>query len=103
MKSIFSRKSASGASTWPSSMPRPLPRAHHSLLWKPLPEKSTARRTGASLGRDRLSASSPQTRSDSIHGSAIAHAEPHAGMCGGKSSARSSIASRSGKSPSLAP
>ena len=70
MKSIRSRKSASGASTWPSSMSRPLPRAHHSL-WKPLPENSTARRTGASLAPRTALASSPQTRNDSIHGSAM--------------------------------
>ena len=32
MNSIFSRKSASGASTLPSSMLLPSPLAHHSLL-----------------------------------------------------------------------
>ena len=32
MKSIFSRKSASGASTLPSSIALPSPLAHHSLL-----------------------------------------------------------------------
>ncbi len=31
MKSIFSRKSAKGASTWPSSIALPSPLAHHSL------------------------------------------------------------------------
>ena len=47
------------------------PRAHHSWLWKPLPENRTARRTGASLAPRTALASSPQTRSDSIHGSAM--------------------------------
>ena len=40
---------ASGWRTLPSSMARPVPLAHHSLLWKPLPEKRQANRTGGWL------------------------------------------------------
>src|SRR5262245_44909979 len=48
----------------------PSPLAHHSLLWKPLPEKIAANRTG---GSDALffPDSPPQTADDSSHGSAI--------------------------------
>ncbi len=47
--SSFSRKSDSGSSTLPSCMSLPVPLAHHSRLWKPLPENMTANRTGAWL------------------------------------------------------
>src|SRR5687768_7106633 len=76
MKSSFSRKSASGASTWPSSIARPSPLAHHSLPWKPLPANSTASRTGASLAAGLPLASSPQTFSDSSQGKAIVTPRP---------------------------
>ena len=56
-------------------MSRPLPFAHHSLLWKPLPANRTASRTGASLAPRTGLASSPQTRNDSIHGQRHADAD----------------------------
>src|SRR4051812_33300176 len=73
MKVSFSRSGWSDSSTLPSCMALPSPLAHHSLLWKPLPEKRTARRTGASLAERSAPArgSSPQTRTDSIHGRAM--------------------------------
>src|SRR6266404_1338078 len=77
MKSIFSRKSVSGASALPSSICFPSPLAHHSLLWNPLPANSTASRTGASLaGLRPVGGESPQTVSDSIHGSAMVTPTP---------------------------
>src|SRR5262249_10335703 len=75
MKSIFRRKGVRGASTLPSSMRSPSPRAHHSRLWKPLPENSAAKRTGASLALAAFG-SSPQTGSDSSHGSATVTPTP---------------------------
>ena len=53
----------------PSSIDRPEPLAHHSREWNPLPENSTASRTGASLALP--FASSPQTLSDSSQGRAM--------------------------------
>src|SRR6266540_726329 len=76
MKSIRSRKSASGASTFPSSSCRPSPRAHHSFEWKPFPEKSTASRTGASPAFALPRGSSAQTRSDSSQGRAMLTPRP---------------------------
>jgi hypothetical protein len=73
---VFSRKSFIGVSTLPSVMPAPSPCAHHSLLWKPLPENSAAKRTGASLPAFDGRAVSPQTRIDSIHGSAMVTPTP---------------------------
>src|SRR2546422_4785837 len=54
----------------------PSPLTHHSLLWKPLPAKRTANRTGASLAGAAALGSSPQTLSDSIHGRAIVTPTP---------------------------
>src|SRR5436190_7895744 len=77
MNSIFSRKPLSGASTLPNSICSPSPLAHHSFEWKPFPAKSTASRTGASLaGLTPIGGVSPQTVSDSIHGSAIVTPSP---------------------------
>src|SRR5262245_9028750 len=55
---------------WPS------PLAHHSLVWKPLPENSAAKRTGASLAGAAGLGSSPQTGSDSSQGRAIVTPTP---------------------------
>src|ERR1043165_218934 len=74
MNSIFSFSGATGASTWPSSMPAPSPLAHHSLPWKPFPENSAANRTGASPPAAALGSS--LHASDSIHGSAMATPNP---------------------------
>ena len=76
MNSVFSRKSSSGWSTLPSFRPFPSPLADHSVLWKPLPPKSTASRTGGSLARDAPPGASPQTGSDSSQGSAIVTPRP---------------------------
>src|SRR4051812_11753260 len=56
-------------------MSLPSPRAHHSLLWKPLPANRHANRTG---GCDDafFATSSPQTGTDSSHGSAIVTPTP---------------------------
>ena len=76
MNRTFSRKSSSGWSTLPSFRFFPSPLAVHSVLWKPLPPKSTAIRTGGSLDRDAPAGSSPQTGSDSSQGSAIVTPRP---------------------------
>src|SRR5436305_14994000 len=68
--SIFSRNGRKGSSTLPSSILSPSPLAHHSLLWKPLPANRQAKRTGGSEARS-FGFSSPQTGTDSNHGSAI--------------------------------
>ena len=46
MKRSFSLYGLSGSRTLPSCMSRPVPLAHHSLLWKPLPENRQANRRG---------------------------------------------------------
>src|SRR4051812_5620927 len=71
----FSRNGRSGSSTFPSSMPLPSPRAHHPLLWNPLPANRTANRTGGSEGAC-LGPSSPHTGTDSSHGRAIVTPTP---------------------------
>ncbi len=73
--SNFSRKGRSGSSTLPSSILAPSPLAHHSLLWKPLPENRQANRTGGSEERP-LDLSSPQTGIDSSHGRAMVTPRP---------------------------
>ena len=51
--------------------------AHHSFEWNPLPEKTTANRTGASLaGLATEVVVSPQTLRDSIHGRAMVTPKP---------------------------
>ena len=70
MKRSRSRKGVSGSSTLPSSIPDPSPFAHHSLEWKPLPEKVTARRMGGSVSL-RFVADAARSWSDSSHGSDI--------------------------------
>ena len=76
MTSSFSRNGSSGWSTLPSSMVRPEPLAHHSLLWNPLPEKRQANRTGGWLETSRPAGVSPQTRTDSSQGRAIETPRP---------------------------
>src|SRR5947209_17253321 len=77
-KVSFSRNGASGSSTLPSSIAAPSPFAHHSLLWNPLPENSTASRTGGSdPPRADDVGSSPHTGTDSSHGSAIDTPSPY--------------------------
>src|SRR6185295_7168007 len=71
MKTSFSLWACSGSRTLPSCIAWPWPLAHHSLPWKPLPAKRTARRTG---GPDFLSC--PKARRDSIHGSATVTEAP---------------------------
>src|SRR5262245_16775451 len=53
----------------------PSPFAHHSRLWKPLPEKRQAKRTGGS-DEAFFGFSSPQTESDSSQGRAIETPRP---------------------------
>src|SRR4051794_5679094 len=67
MNVSFSRTGASGSSTLPSCIAEPVPFAHHSFEWKPLPEKRQANRTG---GGEPSRVSSPQTGTDSSHGRA---------------------------------
>src|SRR4051812_6380962 len=74
MNSSFSFSGATGASTWPNAIVEPSPLAHHSLPWKPLPENSAAKRTGASLPDAPLGSS--LQASDSSHGSAMVTPRP---------------------------
>src|SRR5690606_26934309 len=57
-------------------MSAPVPLAHHSLEWKPLPANRTATRTGGSEAGAAAAAGVANTGSDSIHGRAIETPRP---------------------------
>ena len=80
MKSIFSRKSVSGASTLPSSMSRALALGPPLLAVEAVAGEQHGQPHRRLAGRPLLGGSSPQTCSDSSQGSAIVTPTPRSNV-----------------------